>query len=152
MKLSTNFTTEEARCRCGCGFGSEAGEYPQDFVRLVQAMREIKGGPIWVNSWGRCQRYNAAVGGVEGSAHTRLSAVDLGASYARDRYNLIILAVMAALSLQMEVPIERWRALFYTISGLLRGIGVGKGFVHIDDDFISPRPAAWGYGSDGGGG
>lgn len=152
MRLSENFTTEEARCRCGCGFGERVEEYPPETVALLQGMRDIKGGPIWVNSWGRCRRYNAQVGGVDGSAHTRLTAVDAGAAYARDRYDLIILAVLSALRSQVELPPEKWRVIFLTIRALLRGIGIGKTFVHVDTDMISPRPAAWGYGDDGGGG
>lgn len=151
MRLSANFTTDEGRCRCGCGLGADAAEYPPEVVNLVQGMRDIKGGPLWVNSWFRCQRHNAAVGGVESSAHTRGTAVDLGVRFAPDRYDLILLAVLSALAQQVDLPQERWRALFYTTRAVLKGVGIAKSYVHVDTDSICPRPAAWGYGSDGGG-
>jgi hypothetical protein len=152
MRLSKNFTTEECRCRCGCGLGDKPGEYPFDTVALVQEMRDIKGGPLAVNSWLRCQRYNAMVGGVANSAHTRGTAVDLGANYGLGRYDLIILAVLAAVKTLHHIPGVDWHLVFLTIRDVLRGVGVGKSFVHVDTDRISPRPSAWGYGSEGGGG
>jgi hypothetical protein len=150
--LSKNFTTEEGQCRCGCGFGSKPEEYPLDILALVQGMRDIKRGPLHVNSWGRCARYNAQVGGVDGSAHTRLTAVDLGAAYGLGRYDLILLAVLAALKDMHNIPGMDWPVVFLTVRDALRGIGVGQSFVHVDVDRISPRPSAWGYGSEGGGG
>jgi hypothetical protein len=151
-RLSPNLTTEEGRCRCGCGLGERPEEYPPDTVALVQTMRDIKGGPLWVNSWLRCQRYNALVGGVENSAHVRGTAVDLGARNAVDRYNLIVLAVLAAIRTLHHVPGIDWHLLFLTLRDPLRGIGLAKTFVHVDTDSVCARPAAWGYGPEGGGG
>jgi hypothetical protein len=151
-RLSPNLTTEEGRCRCGCGLGDKVEDYPLDFVALLQAMRDIKGAPIWVNSWLRCVQYNALVGGVANSAHPRGTAADLGARNAADRYDLIVLAILAAIRELHHLPGIDWHLVFMTIRDVVRGIGVGKTFVHVDNDRIIARPAAWGYGEEGRGG
>jgi uncharacterized protein YcbK (DUF882 family) len=52
--------------------------------RLVAA-RHMAGVPFVINSAYRCEKHNAKVGGVPGSAHTNGLAVDLAAHGSRQR-------------------------------------------------------------------
>lgn len=73
MRLSPNFTTEEFRCRCGCG------QLIVD-ARLVlglQQMREVLGVPVRILSGYRCQKHNLAVGGAADSHHVSGRASDI---------------------------------------------------------------------------
>ena len=69
-----DFTRREFACKCGCGFPAEPKEA---MVRIAQAARTHFGRPATVISGLRCQRHNAAVGGVPNSQHMAGEACDL---------------------------------------------------------------------------
>lgn len=72
-----DFTRQEFACQCGCGFPAEPKE---GMVRIAQAARTHFGRPARVVSGLRCQRHNAAVGGVANSQHMAGEACDLAIS------------------------------------------------------------------------
>jgi len=71
------WSREEFRCRCGgkyCdGFPAEPSE---TLVRLLEEVRGDFGAPGIPSSGLRCQRHNAAVGGVANSRHMAGKAMD----------------------------------------------------------------------------
>jgi hypothetical protein len=153
--LSAHFDMAEGACPDGCGFGTRREDYPPSTVQLVEEMRGLLGRPVHVNSWCRCQRQNALDGGVPNSAHLRGDAVDIRIAGGLERYDVSITAVLAALRRTLRAqayPIPVWLQDWRLIEFGLRGLGLGKGFVHVDTDLALRRPSAWGYGLEGGGG
>ena len=115
-----HFSREELKCPC-------CGECHMDpvFMAKLEALREACGFPFVVNSAFRCDVHNAAVGGGERSAHLEGLAVDIAAD-GRQAYRLITAAAKFGI----------W------------GIGVGRGFVHLDGAPAlpdRPRPWVWTY-------
>ena len=90
------FTREEFRCQCGgkyCdGFPAEPAE---ETVRMADEIRRRAGVPLTVNSGLRCEKHNAAVGGVANSLHRTGQAVDLGGGISPKRLHAIADAVQA---------------------------------------------------------
>ena len=70
-----NFNVSEFACHCGCGFNI----IDQRVIDMAQAIRDVLGVLVHVNSGCRCEKHNAspAVGGVKGSFHTKGLAADL---------------------------------------------------------------------------
>jgi uncharacterized protein YcbK (DUF882 family) len=122
-KLSEHFDSSEFACHCGCGYGTRPGDVSSELLDLLERMREDLGGPIHITSGCRCAVYNAQVGGVANSAHTRGTAADLRVQGGSERRKLLDLAVM------------HWAL----------GIGVANSFLHVDVDSTLPRPMAWTY-------
>jgi len=78
-----------------------------------------------INSGARSQRHNAKVGGVKNSAHKIpiCKGVDIGVPNTTVRDELVRAA--------KKVGFKR--------------IGIGRTFVHLDNDDTKPQYAAWGY-------
>jgi uncharacterized protein YcbK (DUF882 family) len=73
-KLSSHFTEEEARCKCGCG----RIVVDDVLVRLLESIRAAAGHrPVTVRSWNRCVQYNKEVGGSPDSQHLYGKAADI---------------------------------------------------------------------------
>ncbi|MGH9439242.1 MAG: YcbK family protein [Terriglobia bacterium] len=70
---SPHFAREELECRCGCG----KALIDPGLVDALENLRERVNVPIIIDDGYRCERHNAAVGGVPGSTHTRGLAADL---------------------------------------------------------------------------
>ena len=72
--LTKNFSRNEFKCKCGkC-----TNNYID--IRLVkglQALRDLVGKPIIINSATRCKAHNEAVGGVSNSQHVQGRAADI---------------------------------------------------------------------------
>ena len=72
--LTKNFSRNEFKCKCGkC-----TNNYID--IRLVkglQALRNLIGKPIIINSATRCKAHNEAVGGVPNSQHVQGRAADI---------------------------------------------------------------------------
>lgn len=70
------FGRHEFACKCG-----KCGGYPvepaEDLVRVLDAIREETGLPVYINSGIRCREHNAAVGGASQSRHTDGDAADI---------------------------------------------------------------------------
>lgn len=145
QQLSEHLTTGEVACRCGCGYGLAAAEWPPELPVHFELMRYFLGRPLWVTSGARCDFWNEDQGGVENSGHTRLVALDLAASGGRDRIELIVAATFAALVESGAVTKAEAYELYRETIAAIRGIGVANGFIHTDLDGVKPRPAAWTY-------
>ena len=68
-----HFKVSEFACKCGCGFNI----IDQRVMDMAEIIRLALGVPVHVNSGCRCKKHNAAVGGTEGSFHTKGLAADL---------------------------------------------------------------------------
>ncbi len=112
------FTAREEQCPC-CGSG---GLVP-DFRDKLNKARQIADVPFILTSAFRCAAHNAEVGGAETSSHLAGLAVDIKCTDAWTRCK-ILSALFAA--------------------GFNR-IGVGKTFIHVDDDLTKPQGVVWLY-------
>lgn len=79
------FTREEFRCQCGGKYCDGFPVEPQEkMVRTVDEIRRRLGVPVSIVDSGgsgvRCERHNAAVGGVDNSLHLTGNAADLHSS------------------------------------------------------------------------
>ena len=112
------FKRSEEWCPCCKG-----GGLLTDFHDKLNEARDIAGVPFVLNSAFRCPEHNSAVGGSETSSHMAGLAVDIKAEDSRTRYMIL-------------------KGLFAV--GLHR-IGVGKTFIHVDDDLTKPAGVVWLY-------
>lgn len=97
----------------------------RSFVALLDKAREYAGIPFVINSGYRTPEHNAAVGGVDGSAHTKGLAADIRALTGSDTYAIIGGAIKA---------------------GIKRiGINRSEKFVHLDIDYSKPNPTIYEY-------
>ena len=73
-----NFRIQEFVCRCGCQMPAEARQNIEALVaEVLDPVRDEYGKPIYVNSGYRCEKHNAAVGGVPRSQHLVGQAADI---------------------------------------------------------------------------
>lgn len=101
-----------------------SGAYMQDdFLRMIDAAREVAGIPFVVNSGFRTEQHNRAVGGSPSSSHLNGWAADIRATNSTQRW-IIIAACLQA--------------------GFTR-IGVADTFVHIDCDPDKAENVMWLY-------
>jgi len=114
-----NFKQKEFACKCGCG---AAAMHPSFILRLQEA-REISIYPYSITSGFRCRQHNLDEGAKETSSHTRGCASDIAAKESYKRFRIV--------------------------SGLLlagfKRIGIGKDFIHVDEDPEKPEEMLWLY-------
>ena len=93
-----------------------------EFLQMIDNARELSGHPIKINSGYRTVEHNAIVGGSDTSSHLAGRAADLHCNTSSGRCDLITALIGAA----------------------FRRIGIGKNFLHVDND---PRKidAIWLY-------
>lgn len=118
----SHFLPAELACK-HCGKGTLA---PGTLKRLEKA-REIFGAPIKLNSAYRCPEHNAELVAQglaeENSSHPKGEAIDPAVHNSQERYKML-----AA----------------FQESGFTR-IGIGKTFLHFDDDETKPQNCIWVY-------
>lgn len=119
MTLNNYFTLKEIECKCGCG-STSISPY---FLNRVNDVREIVGHPLRVNSWVRCPSHNLSVGGKPTSSHLKGLAVDLATPNEYIKYSVLLAAGSVG----------------------FRGVGVGKNFIHLDNDPDKPHGRLWFY-------
>lgn len=112
------FSRKEESCRC-CGCG---GLVP-DFRAKLNEARELAGIPFILTSAFRCEKHNQEVGGSITSSHLAGLAVDIKCTDAWSRFKI--------LSALLEVGFQR--------------IGIGRNFIHVDDDLTKSRGVIWDY-------
>jgi hypothetical protein len=113
-----NFSESEFACNCGCG----QTKINEEIVMVLQAMRDMYGKPIRLNSAYRCLNYNRSIGSKDTSSHVRGKAVDILTPTLRDRFALVNIA--------MQCGIKR--------------IGIYKNsFIHIDVDNEKAQNVIW---------
>lgn len=94
-----------------------------ELVAMLDKARGISEVPYRLSSAYRCTDHNRAVGGVEGSAHTKGRAVDIIANSG----------------------FEKWRILTgLKKAGFVR-IGISGKFIHADNDPMKPQHVIWTY-------
>ena len=107
-----NFKQEEFTCKCGCG----ATAMRPSFILKLQTARTEAGVPFAIRSGFRCRQHNLDVGAEETSSHTRGCAGDIEAKPSYDRFRIVIGCLRAG----------------------FKRIGIGKDFVHVDEDKRKP--------------
>jgi zinc D-Ala-D-Ala carboxypeptidase len=116
--MAKYFKRSEFKCpHCG------KNEIKDSFINVLDAIRGQYGKPMTVVSGYRCPAHNAAVGGVDKSAHMDGVAADIACSFAGDRLKLVDAA--------LENGIGR--------------IGIGKTFLHFDTSDTLPQEVLWLY-------
>ena len=116
--MKNYFSRKEEWCPC-CHQG---GLLP-DFRDRLNRARELAGIPFVLNSAYRCANHNRDIGGSDTSSHLIGCAVDIKVKSSRDRF-LIVNALLKA--------------------GIHR-IGIGKTFIHADDDTSKDPWLIWLY-------
>jgi hypothetical protein len=98
-----------------------------DVVAKLDKIRDLIGKPISILSGTRCERHNRKFGGKARSAHVPRN----GVSYAVD----------------VRCPDSAFRFAFLTAAlPIFKRIGIGKDFIHVDDDPELPANVVWLYG------
>jgi hypothetical protein len=110
------FTISEIKC-------SHCGEVllDIDFMTLMDALRERVGEPLNINSWYRCEDYDAEWGGK--GNHTSGRAADIYCESSRLRDKILVEA--------RQLGVRRF--------------GIGKDYVHIDICREKPQGVTWVY-------
>ena len=105
------FKPHETACKCGCGLNIMA----KSTMTKLDRARDIAGFPVLIASACRCAVHNASVGGSHTSSHLadpECHAVDIVAITTQTRRELIAALLNAGFN----------------------RIGIGKTFLHADDD------------------
>jgi len=113
------FEMYELSCNCGCGLYN----IQASMINMLNRARAKADIPFFIVSGCRCLSHNLKIGGATNSAHLRGHAVDIKARSSRDRY--IILEAL------LLVGFNR--------------IGMGKTFIHADNDPSLDREVIWTY-------
>lgn len=92
-------------------------------VAKLDKVRELCGFPLVIHSGIRTPEHNAIVGGVDSSAHELGYAADIRALSSNTRFKLVEAALLAG----------------------FRRIGIGRTFVHLDDDPNKLADVIWLY-------
>lgn len=112
-----HFKKEEFSCFC-----CDANEMDMDFVKTIDNMRDTLGIPLIIMSGYRCEKHNEEVEGKPNSAHLRGKAVDIKIELSRTRYVFLRIALKT-----------------------FKRVGIGKTFIHVDQDETLPPLVAWIY-------
>lgn len=110
---------EFARCTPPCSITQMDG----DFLDLMDKVRYMAGIPLVVNSAYRSRSYELSKGRDGNSAHTRGKALDIRCNTSRNRWKIVNAAIRCG----------------------IRRIGIGKTYVHLDDDASLPQCVIWDY-------
>lgn len=114
-----HFDLSEFSCKCGCGFNN----IEEKFARTLDVARDLAGTSFVITSGCRCEHHNREVGGKQESSHPKGCACDISAFDSVKRFLVLKGLVMA---------------------GFTR-IGIGREFVHVDDDREKPQGVIWLY-------
>lgn len=136
--LSGNFSRVEFSCRCGCGHDLVY----RGLLTLLEDIREDAGRRVVIKSGCRCKDHNVFSGGSTWSQH-------VGWIWDDDR-KLWTEGPTKAADIFIEDTIHRHAVVGSAHYRGATGIGVAKGFVHVDVGVADPareivRPAMWTY-------
>ena len=117
--MTKHFPDYELECNCGCGLMN------MNYITMqkVEEARVLADIPFGINSGSRCPTHNEAEGGTATSSHPEGYALDIAITSSRARF-IILKALIAA--------------------GFTR-IGIGKHFIHVDDDPSKAPSVSWLY-------
>ena len=120
MYMAKYFSDSEFRkCTPSCSID----DMDEGFLELLDKIREDAGIPLVICCAYRSKEWDKKRGRSGNSAHTRGKAVDIRANDSVNRLKIIKAA----------------------LNNGIRRIGVGKGFVHIDNDSSLPQDVMWHY-------
>ena len=132
MLITKNFTTDEMHCQCNYGCGQN--EMDDEFMRMLQALRDEAGFAFRISSARRCELHNSDISShhLKKGIHTYGKAVD-------------VLTGHISTTKVLEL-IKQAQNIGFTGLGLnLRGDRKGR-FIHIDNrDSDFSAPAVWTY-------
>ena len=101
-----------------------SGQYmDDDFLEMLDNARHMAGIPFIINSGYRTKAANRDAGGLKNSAHLDGFAADISCNASRER-----MYIVGAL---LEAGFNR--------------IGIGNGFIHVDNDPTKPEDCIWVY-------
>lgn len=112
------FKRSEEWCPC-----CQQGGLLPDFRDKLNLARAIAGIPFILNSAFRCGKHNQEVGGSDTSSHLVGCAVDIKCTDSR----------------------SRWLIVYALINAGFNRIGIGKTFIHVDDDMTKEPQLIWEY-------
>lgn len=115
--MTKNFSVWEFSCPCCLVVIIKV-----EFVERLQKVRD-KYGPLKINSGFRCEKHNKEVGGKPKSSHRKGWAADIACPNSYSRFQLI--------RDLMEAGFKR--------------IGIGRDFIHADEDPDKPAELMWLY-------
>ena len=101
------------------------GAVEPQFANMMDTAREIAKTPFVINSGHRRPDVNVAVGGVKSSAHLKLP--------------------VCAADIRCTTSLQRSRIVRGLLLAGAKRIGIGKTFVHCDNDKQKPSPRIWLY-------
>lgn len=120
--MSRYFTDDEFECKCGeCGLGKK--DMREMTLMRLDIARGISNHPYIIRSAIRCEKHNKNEGGSSTSSHLDGYAVDITVKSNRGRWKVLN---------------GLWEAKF-------RRIGIGKDFIHADDDPNKAPAVVWLY-------
>lgn len=93
------------------------------FLERLDKARELAGIPFVINSAFRTKEYEKEHGRDGSSAHCFGLAVDIRCNDSRNRYKIVKAAIAAGFN----------------------RIGIGNGFIHLDDSWFHPQDVLWTY-------
>lgn len=117
------FVPAEFECKCGCGLNNIDPKLVQTLDLIREHTGPPPGMPLVINSGCRCPAHNAAQGGSATSSHLTGHAVDIRALSNATRFKIVASALL---------------------HGINR-IGIGKTFIHLDNDTSKPPNVFWLY-------
>jgi len=123
--LSDNFSSEEFRCKCGCGICNVSAT----LLTALERLRHQLGRPIHINSGCRCPPHNQAMGGVADSAHVTTETEPCEAADIKTTSGHETFAMLDQIFLY----------------NLFNRIGIGKTLLHVDVDVTKPPQTVWLY-------
>ena len=128
--LTRNFSHSEVACKCG-GHCKGAAKISPDLMGRLQQMRDAVG-PIRITSGVRCRKH------PESRTRPTSSHVpnDLGDGEGRCGHAVDIAAVGSG---------RRFRLLAAAIAAGFTRIGIGKSFLHLDNDYNKSQGVIWDY-------
>ena len=112
------FTDKEFNCPC-CKQNNMDG----NLLDQLDRARGYAGTSFVISSGYRCPAHNEYVGGSETSSHLKGMAVDIMAKNSSQRYEILSGLIKA---------------------GFVR-IGIGKTFIHVDNDYVKSLGVVWLY-------
>lgn len=119
--LTKNFSKSEFACKCGNSCNTSGMD--RDFIDKLQGARTFFNRPMIINSGIRCQKHNDNCGFSPTSSHLSYCAADIKCSTSAERYKIIECLLMSNFN----------------------RIGIGRDFIHVDDDKNKPPNLVWLY-------
>lgn len=107
IQVSANFKLSELQCPCSA---CDGGSPSPAFVEKLQALRDLSGLPLVIDSAVRCAEHNAAVGGKPDSQHLFGRAADVHFRNGDEMFKILQTAFRVG----------------------FQGIGVAKSYIHVD--------------------